>query len=86
MHLTRLLAAATSGLLAAHPSPSLDAQSAPDRTVAGGGTLPAAERALTDRGRPLNDATAECDFQGVWGYRAKHGRDAHIGALAADRQ
>jgi hypothetical protein len=48
--------------------------------------LPAAERALTDRGRPLGDATAERDFQGVWGYRAKHGRDAHIGALAVHRQ
>jgi hypothetical protein len=86
MHLTRLLAAATFGRLAAHPSPSQDAQSDPERTGAGCGPLPAAERALTDRGRPLGDATAERDFQGVWGYRAKHGRDAHIGALAVHRQ
>jgi hypothetical protein len=61
MHPTHLLAAAVLGLLAAHPSPSPDAPSAPDRTVAGGGT-------------------------GVLGYRVHHNRDAHIGALAADRQ
>lgn len=35
MHLTRLPAAAIFGLLAGHPSPSQDAPSGPDRTVAG---------------------------------------------------
>jgi hypothetical protein len=56
MHPTPLLAAAMFGLLAAHLCPSLDAQSDPDRTVGGGGTLPAGWRAQTDRGRPLGEA------------------------------
>jgi hypothetical protein len=56
MHATPLLAAAIFGLLAAHPSPTLDAQSDPDRPVVGGGTLPAGWRAQTDHGRPLGDA------------------------------
>jgi hypothetical protein len=36
MQLTRLLATAGIGLLAAHPSPSQDAPTDPDRTLAGG--------------------------------------------------
>jgi hypothetical protein len=56
MHPTRFFAAALVGLLAAHPSPHLDAQSDPDRTVAGGGTLPAGWRAQTDHGRTLGNA------------------------------
>lgn len=56
MHPTRVFAAAVLGLLAAHPGPHLDAQSDPDRTVAGGGTLPAGWRAQTDRRRPMRDA------------------------------
>ncbi len=56
MHPTRLFAAAILGLLAAHPSQTVDAQSDPDRTVAGGGTLPAGWRAQADHGRPLGEA------------------------------
>jgi hypothetical protein len=86
MHVTRLLAAAIFGLLAAHPSPSQDAPSDPDRTVAGGATLPAGWRAPTDRGRALGDATAELDVQGLVEYRVTYNLDAHIGALEGHRQ
>jgi hypothetical protein len=86
MHPTRLLAAAILGLLAAHPSPRPDAQSDPDRTVARGGTLFAGARAQPDRGGSFGDATAGLDVPGLLGYRVHHDRDAHIGALAADRQ
>ncbi len=74
------------GLLAAHPSPSQDAQSDPDRTVAGGGPLPAGWRAQRDRDRPLGVATAELDVPGLAGYAVALNLDAPIGALAVHRR
>lgn len=85
MHPTRLFAAAILGLLAAPPGPNLDAQSDPDRPVAGGGTLPVGWRAQTDHGRPLGVRAAELDVPGLVGYAVDHNRDAHIGALAVQR-
>ncbi len=76
MHLTRHLAAGGVGLRAALPSPSQDAQSDPDRTVAGGGRSRARWRAQPDRGRALD----------VQGHRVDHYLDAHIGALGVHRQ
>lgn len=71
--------------LAAHPSPSQDAQTDPDPTVAGGRMVRADGRTPPERSRPPGDATVELDGQGVLGYRVRHNRGAHIGALAGHR-
>lgn len=73
MHPTRLFAAAVFGPLAAHPGPHLDAQSDPDRTVAGGG-------------RDVFRAPAALDVQGLVGYRVNHNLDVPLGALGVHQQ
>jgi hypothetical protein len=84
MHLTHLPAAAIVGLLAAHPSPSQDAQS--DRTVAGGGSLPAGWRAQPGRDRPLGVATTGRAVQAPVAYAVDHTLDAPIGAFELHRR